>query len=275
MAGLARKDLPALTDQERAGLYRCQACGLAQVSPRPQPSELRRHYREEYLHRAETRSRLSAGKRRLFQHYLEELAGRTGGRRLLDLGCGEGDFVAAAAAAGWDAVGLELHRGASEAGAARGVRVFEGGPEALPPGRFDAVTLWNVLDQMPDPASELGKVLERLEPGGFLFVRVPNLAFHLAAWRAWRLLLPGRRPPTVFHPLVFDGSALVRFLSARGLEAVQADNSALTESPIPGLPAPVAAALRPLSSGLAALAAFLSGGRLLLAPSLVAWARRA
>lgn len=244
------------------------------MAPRPRPAELRRHYVEEYLHRSETRTRLSTGRERLFRHYLEALERAAPGRRLLDLGCGEGDFVAAASRAGWDAVGLELHRGAAEAGASRGVRIHEGGPEALPPGRFDALTLWNVLDQMPDPAEDLAQVLDRLEPGGVLFVRVPNLAFHLAAWRLWRILVPGRRAPTVFHPLVFDGPALRRFLKARGLTEVRVENSALTESPIPGLPGPVAALLRPLSSGAAALAAALTGGRLLLAPSLVAWARR-
>lgn len=271
LAPLSSRDLPALTDQSAARLLRCGACGLAFVSPRPAPADLRRHYESEYLHRSETRERLSTGKERLFRWYLERLEGR----RLLDVGCGEGDFVALASAAGWDAVGLELHQGAAASGAARGVRVYEGGPEALPAGRFDVITLWNVLDQMPEPAVELGALLERLEPGGTLFVRVPNLAFHFAAWRAWSAVFPGRRAPTVFHPLVFDGPSLARFLRAQGLGDVRVENSVLTESPIPGLPTWAAGALRPLSSGVAELLARLSGGRLLVAPSLVAWARRA
>lgn len=271
MASLSLRDLPALTDQSAARLLRCGACGLGVVTPRPVPADLRRHYESEYLHRSETRERLSTGKERLFRWYLERLQGR----RLLDVGCGEGDFVALASAAGWDAVGLELHRGAAAAGAARGVQVYEGGPEALPAGRFDVITLWNVLDQMPEPAAELAALLERLEPGGTLFVRVPNLAFHLAAWRAWRMLFPGRRAPTVFHPLVFDGASLGRFLRAQGLVDVRVENSVLTESPIPGLPGWAAGVLRPLSSAVAGLVAGLSGSRWLVAPSLVARARRA
>lgn len=274
LADLSPGGPPSLEGPPRPRLFRCRACGLVQVSPRPRPEDLRRHYQDEYLHRVETRTRLSTGKEPLFHQYLDELGRATGGRRLLDVGCGAGDFLAVAGSRGWDAVGLELHRGAARAGAERGVRIFEGGPEVLPAGRFDAITLWNVLDQMPDPAAELEAVLERLEPGGVLFVRVPNLVFHLAAWRAWRLLLPGRRPPTVFHPLVFDGPALGRFLAARGLVGVRVANSALTGSPIPGQSGLVALLLRPLARGLAALLAAVSAGRLLASPSLVAWARR-
>lgn len=273
VASLGEGDLPTLAARSAGTLWRCHECGLAQVLPRPQPEDLREHYRTEYLHRAETRTRLSTGRRRLFEHSLRLLESETWGRRLLDVGCGEGEFVALASERGWTAVGLELHRGAAEAGAARGVRIVEGGPEALPPGRYDAITLWNVLDQMPEPGREIRQLLPLLEPAGVLFVRVPNLLFHLGAWRAWRLLFRGRRAPTVFHPLVFDGPGLARFLTAAGLTEVEVRNSALTESPIPGLPGGLAALLRPLSSGLAALLAALTGGRLLVAPSLVAWAR--
>lgn len=254
-------------------LVGCPGCGLAQVVPRPEAADLRRHYEEGYLHLESIRTRLSTGRRRLFQVYLERLARDAPGRRLLDVGCGGGDFLEEAQESGWEAVGLELHRGAAEAGARRGLTVVEGGPEALPEGRFDAVTLWNVLDQMPDPARDLAPILERLAPGGLLLVRVPNLTFHLAAWRLWRLLLPGRRAPTVFHPLVFDARGLRRFLERSGLGNVRVENSVLTESPIPGLPGPAAAVLRPLASGLAGALAAATGGRLLAAPSLVAWAR--
>lgn len=253
----------------------CRECGLGQLLPRPDAETLRRHYETGYLARRETRERLGRGRRELFLPYLKRLEDMAPGRKLLDLGCGEGEFLELAGERGWDAVGLELHRGSARLGAERGVRILEGSVEALE-GEcpFHAVTLWNVLDQMPDPDAEFRGVLERLAPGGVLLARVPNLAFHLAAWRLWRRLFRGRRAPTVFHPLVFDPRSLRRFLEDRGLAEVRVENSLLTASPVPGLGGVMTHGVRALARLLARPAELLSGGRWLVGPSLLAWGRR-
>jgi SAM-dependent methyltransferase len=91
--------------------------------------------------------------------------------RLLDVGCGAGDFVGAARAAGWDAVGLP----SVDAG-----RMEEAG---FAPGSFDAVTFWDALAHVADPVRLLARVRDLLRPGGLLFVQTPD---------ASRLLLRAR-----------------------------------------------------------------------------------
>ena len=97
------------------------------------------------------------------------------GARLLDVGCGTGFFLEAAAeryaVAGLDpspqAVGFCLKRGLTE--------VREGGVATLAgmkPG-FDAVTFFDVIEHLPDDLGALALARQVLRPGGRVFVSVP------------------------------------------------------------------------------------------------------
>ena len=99
--------------------------------------------------------------------------------RLLDAGAGRGRFVAAAAAAGYKARGIEPSPGAAAAATelyravVETARIESAGVE---PASLDAVVLWHVLEHVEDPAAALRRVGEWLRPGGGLLVGVPNLA---------------------------------------------------------------------------------------------------
>ena len=113
---------------------------------------------------------------------------RPDAQRILDVGCGYGSFVLAARDAGLDAVGLELT--AFELGWARArlaekrptddpsVVYVQGDAGALPfaEGQFDAVTLWNVLEHVPDGGQALAEAARVLRQDGSLFVLAPNYA---------------------------------------------------------------------------------------------------
>jgi 2-polyprenyl-3-methyl-5-hydroxy-6-metoxy-1,4-benzoquinol methylase len=43
------------------------------------------------------------------------------------------------------------------------------------PASFDAVTIWEVLEHLPDPSNGLKQVRKLLKPGGFIFIQVPNI----------------------------------------------------------------------------------------------------
>lgn len=101
--------------------------------------------------------------------------------RVLDVGCGDGGFLALAAEHGWDPSGLDLDRRAVRL--ARDVRRLDGvqrgpAPEAVedfPPGDFDAVTAFDFLEHSPEPVRLARAMRERLRPGGVFFVTVPRL----------------------------------------------------------------------------------------------------
>ena len=151
-------------------------------------------------------------------HLLDGLEPGQDSRRLLDVGCGDGRFLDAAAAAGWRPVGIELSHGAVRALGNRH-SVLVGPLAALRAGpRFAAITFWDVLEHLPDPAVTLGAAAHLLEPRGLLAVSLPN-AFGTEAlmggmrWRYHDL-------PAYGHLVHLGPSQLQRLLAGAGLEVV-------------------------------------------------------
>jgi 2-polyprenyl-3-methyl-5-hydroxy-6-metoxy-1,4-benzoquinol methylase len=98
--------------------------------------------------------------------------------RLLDVGCGDGAFLARAEARGWTVVGLETSpQAAARARAAcRGTVVRAPLEQASIPGEFDAVTFWDCLEHLVDPAAALRQVAVRMRPGAVVAITMPNAA---------------------------------------------------------------------------------------------------
>jgi SAM-dependent methyltransferase len=100
--------------------------------------------------------------------------------RLLDLGCGVGNFLAAARDAGFDAAGIELNhnavRFAQEHYGLRNVSAMR--PEQFrathPNDKFDVVTFFEVLEHQEDPQGFLDVAKDCLAEDGYLALSVPN-----------------------------------------------------------------------------------------------------
>ncbi len=117
---------------------------------------------------------------------------RTG--RLLEVGCGAGHFLAAAARHGFEAWGTEISRSGIALLEGRGLRVLAGAlPELdLPDQHFDAVVLFEVLEHLEDPGRYLCECARIVRPGGGLLVTTPNfgsLSRRLLGER-WRVVDP-------------------------------------------------------------------------------------
>lgn len=100
------------------------------------------------------------------------------GGKVLEIGCGTGEFLDHALRAGYDVYGMDTSPEAvREAGRLAGdERVFCGLLEDLPPdlGSFDLIAGFHVLEHVPDPVAFAREVLELLAPGGLLYLCVPN-----------------------------------------------------------------------------------------------------
>lgn len=106
----------------------------------------------------------------------------------LDIGCGYGSFVIEARRLGMDMVGIEIEereveyarrRLAEERIAGDPATVFRRGDALELPFEaesFDAVTLWNVLEHVPDATRALSEARRVLRPGGAMYVICPNYA---------------------------------------------------------------------------------------------------
>jgi len=142
------------------------------------------------------------------------------GGHVLDVGCGNGLFVAEAAAAGWQASGIDLDAPAVAAGRSIGLDLAVERIEdrALrEPGAFDAVTLSHVLEHVPDPVAFLRAARTLLRPGGVVWVATPNLAAegHRRYGADWVHLDPPR------HLVLFEASSLQRALADAGFVDVE------------------------------------------------------
>jgi len=126
--------------------------------------------------------------------------------RLLDVGAGDGEFVARMRREGWDARGVEPDDTAVARAAERyGVDLMTGTIENVPSSkRFDAITLDNVIEHVTDPIETLRACWQRLVPRGRLLVLTPNVesAGHGRFRAGWR----GLEPPRHLH--LFSPSSL-------------------------------------------------------------------
>lgn len=132
------------------------------------------------------------------------------GGRLLDLGCGSGDFLECARSAGWQVVGVDPDPKAVAAARGRGIDAREGGVEVLDPQReqFDGITLNHVIEHVHDPLGVLQACYTLLKPGGWIWLETPNLESigHRIYGRHWRDLDPPR------HLTIFTSNSLPALL---------------------------------------------------------------
>jgi 2-polyprenyl-3-methyl-5-hydroxy-6-metoxy-1,4-benzoquinol methylase len=200
-----------------APIWTCRSCGLSFQWPAPSEAELLEEYRlvEDPLYEAERQSRYLT-----FRKVLRAL-GPGEGRSLLDVGAYCGYFLDVARERGFRPEGLELSEWAAERARALGFEVHTRRLAELAASgrRYDVVTMWDVLEHMADPRSELESVLQLLTPGGTLYLSTIDSGSLVA-----RVL--GPRWPWLMHMhlFYFDRSTVRRLLLAAGFDQVSVGN---------------------------------------------------
>lgn len=177
----------------------CAKCGLRYTRPLPNEGELAALYTENYYVRNSSRLLSTDTFRRLFQYsvlwqHRRTFAERQSGR-ILDVGCGNGDFLAALKARGWEVYGTEFSPAACDLAREKGVAVQQGDllSAAFPDGFFDVVTLWHVFEHLPEPRNELAEIQRILSSDGLLVIEVPNngsLGFRLTKKKWYHFDVP-------------------------------------------------------------------------------------
>jgi 2-polyprenyl-3-methyl-5-hydroxy-6-metoxy-1,4-benzoquinol methylase len=165
-------------------LVRCTSCGFL-FRPDLADAEATRHLYEggEYETRDFARDYADAAslaeRRRNAATRVAFVREHAPGGRLLDAGAAGGAFVLEARAAGFAAQGIEPAPAfARHAREAVGVDVRDGRLEDLAgtDETWDVVTMWHVLEHVPDPVAALRIVRDVLAPGGAVVLEVPNVA---------------------------------------------------------------------------------------------------
>ncbi len=97
------------------------------------------------------------------------------GSRILDVGCGDGQWLEFLTAAGYEAsIGMEVNPRRLVQARQRGLAVFPSLAEATAGGRFDVIFLWQVAEHVSDPVTLIANLMESLAPEGVLVISVPN-----------------------------------------------------------------------------------------------------
>ena len=161
----------------------CERCGLVYLNPRPDADELERHYPPSTFNPLQTHLPSA------FLWRLQQIERYQKSGILLDVGCGNGGFLAFMKQRGWDVYGLDTaSAGVSVAKQLLGDRVLLTTLQeaSYPSNHFDVVSLFEVLEHVPDPFSELKEINRILKPGGFLCLSVPNFAsLERVLFRKW------------------------------------------------------------------------------------------
>lgn len=96
-----------------------------------------------------------------------------GKKVLLDIGAGTGDFLLYAKKRGWSVSGIETNSSARALAKAKDLDLFKERPGGLIP-KPTAISLWHVLEHLPDPKEYLKWIHTQLEEQGILIIAVPN-----------------------------------------------------------------------------------------------------
>ena len=140
--------------------------------------------------------------------------------KVLDVGCGSGQFLGLARQMGWDCHGVEIDPVAARVACDAGATIVSSRIEALDDshdGKYDAVTLSHVIEHVHDPRETLRHCRRVLKPGGHLWIETPNIdsAGYRIFGRFWRGLESPR------HLVIFNADALREILRSIGFERIQ------------------------------------------------------
>jgi len=164
-------------------MVRCRRCNLLYRNPRPTASDVRGAYAGERTS-VEWEERVGDRRNYQFRRFLNSFPDRPG--RLLDIGCGYGFFLKMAEERGWEAVGVDLDpKGIAYAKERLRVNAILGDLKDVqfPDGSFDLVTLWNVVECVPDPLELLRHLRRVLKEGGTVFIRTQNETWQRLSFR--------------------------------------------------------------------------------------------
>ncbi len=169
--------------QAKFQIVACESCGFEFTNPRPPAEEIGQYYESaDYIsHHDEARDLMSTIYNKVRNYTTQQkikLVGRAVGKKgkLLDIGSGTGFFLSQAKAAGWQVSGTEPDAQARAIGQSRvGEDLYETTDDPVFENKkYDAITMWHVLEHVHRLNEMLSWLHEHLAPQGKVFIAVPN-----------------------------------------------------------------------------------------------------
>jgi len=192
---------------------------LLMTFPKPSLEKLPSYYEsEDYISHTD-------GKRSLFErvyHFIKRIAlknklklinTQSAKGKLLDIGAGTGDFLVVAKNEGWDITGIEPSAKAKGIAINKGVN-FADSLSVLESHSFDIITMWHVLEHVPNLEDYLSELKRLIKPTGTIIIAVPNFKsfdanFYGRHWAAYDV------PRHIWH---FSKTAIEKLFAEKGIQ---------------------------------------------------------
>jgi 2-polyprenyl-3-methyl-5-hydroxy-6-metoxy-1,4-benzoquinol methylase len=199
---------------------------MLETYPQPEAEKLSDYYKsEDYISHTDT-------KRNLLEyayHKVREISLKrklklinsfdSESKNLLDIGCGTGDFLETALKSNWNITGIEPNQQARRiANSKTNNSIFDNAQlEYLKPNSFDVITLWHVLEHLPNLEMHTAAFKSLLKPNGILVIAVPNFKSYDAIhyknfWAAYDV------PRHLWH---FSRTAIEELFKTKNLKLVK------------------------------------------------------
>lgn len=207
-----------LVSKKEFTLDTCSSCGFIFTNPIPDITMLGEYYKsDQYISHSDTKkgliSRLYHWARKISVKkkwsLIEDYVARG---TILDFGCGTGYFLSHANTKKWLCVGVEPDAGARAIAMDKVKQVYNSLPNECPV--FNVITLWHVLEHIPNLKEQLSHLIQNLESNGIIIIAVPNpksfdAGFYGKDWAAYDV------PRHLYH---FKQTQMLDLLQSFGLK---------------------------------------------------------
>ncbi|WP_282080008.1 class I SAM-dependent methyltransferase [Aquimarina algiphila] len=166
------------------------------TSPKPNENNLHKYYEsEDYISHTDAKRSLFERLYHIVKTYslnkkvnlINKLSKESG--ILLDIGAGTGDFLNTAKKKNWKVEGVEPNDQAKKLARKKGIEL-RSNTTNLEPQSFDVITMWHVLEHIPDLKAQIIELKRLLKPNGLILIAVPNFksydaTYYKSFWAAY------------------------------------------------------------------------------------------
>ena len=167
--------------RETFSIYMDQESQLLVTTPRPDDEALSNYYEsDDYISHSDSKHTLIDKVYQIVRNYAIKKkvklinSFQSSNQNLLDIGTGTGDFILACKKSGWCVNGVEPNKKANTLASGKTFIKISKDVSELRNEQFDVITMWHVLEHVPDLKSYISILKKLLKPNGTLVVAVPN-----------------------------------------------------------------------------------------------------
>jgi SAM-dependent methyltransferase len=204
----------------------CKSCGFKFTNPRPDNSILGNYYKSEsYVSHTNSKKGIVNKLYHIVRNItlkkkISLISSYVSRGTILDYGCGTGMFLGECKNAGWDTYGIEPDDDARKIASEQNLNLFSDKSKIethVADKKFDAITLWHVLEHVTDVPETLAFFKQKLKSNGVLIIAVPNhvsydAQYYKEFWAAYDL------PRHLYH---FELKSIQGLLGNGGFQLIE------------------------------------------------------